>query len=93
VNYLVQGSAADLLKRSMIRVFDYLKKLALDAHLILTIHDELGFEILKKHAHRWLLRSLAMLMADNEGHFDVPTPVELQKVTNNWSEKLEVHVA
>ena len=41
MNMPLQGSAADIIKLSMLRVFDELKKAGLKAKLILQVHDEL----------------------------------------------------
>ncbi len=90
VNYMVQGSAADFLKRAMVRADRICRESGLDAHIVMTIHDEIVFEIANKHAHRSLIMKLCRSMADNEGHFTIPTPVSIEKVTNNWSEKKKV---
>ncbi len=45
-NTPIQGSAADLLKVAMIRVVSALEAAKLDAPMILTVHDELVFEVL-----------------------------------------------
>ena len=44
MNMPIQGTAADIIKIAMIRVFDRLKKEAPDAHLIMQVHDELLIE-------------------------------------------------
>lgn len=44
LNTPVQGSAADIIKLAMVRVFDALEKQALQARLILQVHDELIVE-------------------------------------------------
>ena len=47
INAPIQGSAADILKRAMIRVPRALEREGLSqaAHLLLTVHDELLFEV------------------------------------------------
>ncbi|MBN1845834.1 MAG: DNA polymerase I [Sedimentisphaerales bacterium] len=45
VNTVVQGSAADLIKMAMIRLFGRCRNERLDMKMILQIHDELVFEI------------------------------------------------
>lgn len=87
VNYMVQGSCADLLKEKMITTHDYLGGTGLDAHLVLCVHDELIFEFLKEHAYRSVLQNLCRLMEDHGGAFGVPTPVEIEKVVDSWNVK------
>lgn len=89
-NYIVQSSAADLLKRSMIRCAKFLMKKRIDAHLVLTVHDELIFEIHKSCAKKSLLRSICKIMADHEGHFNVETPVTITRVVKSWNKKKKV---
>ena len=45
LNSVIQGSAADLIKRAMLRIDHRLKQEALPATMILQIHDELVFEV------------------------------------------------
>ena len=44
VNFPIQGTAADVLKKAMLRVHDALKRDRSDARMILTVHDELLIE-------------------------------------------------
>ena len=44
INAPIQGSAADIIKRAMIRIPDALAKAGLDARMLLQVHDELIFE-------------------------------------------------
>ena len=44
INSVVQGSAADLIKIAMVRIFDRLKKENRPGKLLLQVHDELVFE-------------------------------------------------
>ncbi len=45
VNTVIQGTAADLIKLAMINVWRKLRDRALNARLLLQIHDELIFEV------------------------------------------------
>lgn len=90
VNYMVQGSAASLLKDRMVACADYcaarLRPKGIEAHLLLTIHDELVFEVCMDFPW-WALRELKELMEDNEGRFQVETTVSVEVTDTNWSQK------
>ena len=45
INAPIQGSAADVIKRAMIRVPPVLQQLSTDAKMLLQVHDELLFEV------------------------------------------------
>ena len=45
VNYPIQGSAADIIKKAMVRVFEEMRKGGLKSRLIMQVHDELVFEV------------------------------------------------
>jgi DNA polymerase-1 len=44
INAPLQGSAADIIRRAMVRMDEALKKAGLSAQMLLTVHDELVFE-------------------------------------------------
>ena len=44
INAPIQGSAADIIRRAMIRMDDALAAARLDAEMLLQVHDELVFE-------------------------------------------------
>ena len=45
INMPIQGTAADIMKLAMIRVYDRLKRENLQARMLLQVHDELVFEV------------------------------------------------
>lgn len=45
INAPIQGSAADILRRAMVRMEDRLNSVKLDAQMLLQVHDELIFEV------------------------------------------------
>ncbi len=47
VNTPIQGTAADMIKRAMIDIYDYFKKSSLKSKLVLQVHDELVFDVVK----------------------------------------------
>ena len=66
LNTPIQGTAADIIKIAMVRVYESLKQERLDARLILQVHDELLIETAKEELPRVekLLRDEMMHAAD-----------------------------
>ncbi len=91
VNYNVQGSAADALKRAMRRINRQLRQPAwkkYDTHMIMTVHDELILETPVKWAnHHPLQDRIQFLMEDHGGAFGVETPTGIERVRHRWSDK------
>lgn len=81
VNMPVQGTQADILKLAMIKIDEGLPKVSPDAHMILTVHDELVVE-----APKAKIKPVAEYVKDVMEHayeLDVPIVVEAQ-VGENW---------
>lgn len=75
VNAVIQGSAADLIKRAMIHLHDRLRERKLAARMLLQIHDELVFEAPDDE-----IPALAAMVRDamtSAIAFDVPLAVEI----------------
>lgn len=85
--YDIQSSAADLIKLAMIRLVPFLSGTGLDAHLVLSIHDELIFEVKREHCYKWLIQGIKEIMEDSQGAINLPTPVEVTRTLTSWSEK------
>ncbi|MBQ7172830.1 MAG: DNA polymerase I [Clostridia bacterium] len=84
MNSPIQGSAADLIKIAMIRVYERLQKSGLDAHLILQVHDELILEAHKDCANE----AAKILKEEMEGAYPdckVPLTVDLH-IGKTWFE-------
>jgi DNA polymerase-1 len=83
VNTVIQGSAADLIKRAMIAIHKRLKREKLAARMLLQIHDELIFEVPAGE-----LPGLAALVAEEmtgAAKLRVPLKVDL-KAGPNWAD-------
>lgn len=91
-NYSVQGTAADMMKDALLRCDEFLVGSGLDAHLIMTIHDEIVFEIRKEHASKKLLKRLKLIMEDTGGRIRVPMEVEAKIVRHSWQDKEELEL-
>jgi DNA polymerase-1 len=93
VNYLVQGSGAQALKRAMCDVSDFFKKENLDAHLILTVHDEIGIEIKEGQDNKLVLRKVKKIIESQGASFQLPKlPVDIERVDKYWADKVEIYV-
>lgn len=83
VNTPIQGSAADILKRAMIRVDDALRAAKLEARMVLTVHDELVFD--SPAAERERVVDLAKRAMAGAADLSVPLVVDCGWGAN-WSE-------
>jgi DNA polymerase-1 len=83
MNTPIQGSAADIIKLAMNKVYNRLKEENLRSRLVLQVHDELIIE-----AHRdELERVKAILRECMEGAVDLKVPLEVKmSVGRNWYE-------
>jgi DNA polymerase-1 len=83
VNTPVQGSAADIIKISMINIWKRLKKEKCISRMLLQVHDELLFEIPEdeKHAMEELVRE----EMENAVKLSVPLKVDIG-IGKNWGE-------
>jgi len=83
VNTVLQGTAADLIKKAMVEVDTYLRAAALQARMLLQVHDELVFEA--PEAELEPLRSL--VTGRMEGVFDLRVPLVAETgVGATWRE-------
>src|ERR1700742_2635988 len=77
INAPIQGTAADIIRRAMIRMEDALKKEKLSAQMLLQVHDELVFEVPDEEVEK----TLPVICRVMEGaaapavHLDVPLKV------------------
>ena len=85
VNAPIQGSAADMIKIAMIKVNDFIKEEKLQSRIILTVHDELVFDVHKSELE--LMKTKVNELMINA----IPFPVKMETgigVGLNW---LEAH--
>ena len=83
MNAPIQGTAADIMKIAMIRVYDRLIKEGLKSRLLLQIHDELLIETYKEEEEQ----VLAILREEMKGAADLPVALEVDAHTgSDWYE-------
>jgi DNA polymerase-1 len=74
INAPMQGTAADIIKRAMITVDDWLQSEMPEAHLVMQVHDELVFEVLETDLDRLKEAVVSRMAAAAE--LDVPLVVD-----------------
>ena len=74
INAPLQGSAADIIKRAMIRVPGALAEAGLSARMLLQVHDELLFEVSEAESER--TAALAKRVMEDAAHLTVPLTVD-----------------
>ncbi len=74
INAPLQGSAADIIKRAMIRVPGELASAKLKARMLLQVHDELLFEVPEKQADK--TAKLVKRVMEDAAHLSVPLTVD-----------------
>jgi DNA polymerase-1 len=82
-NTPIQGSAADIIKIVMNRMHKRFKKEKWDAHLLLSVHDELLIEVHEDIAEK-IIPSIIDIV-ENTVTLDVPLKCEL-KLCDDWSQ-------
>ncbi len=87
INARIQGSAADVIRRAMIRMPAAIAEAKLAARMLLQVHDELVFECPETEADRAIdvIRRVMRSAAEPAIQFDVPLEVEA-RAAPSWDE-------
>ncbi|MDO5403845.1 MAG: DNA polymerase, partial [Eubacteriales bacterium] len=83
MNAPIQGTAADIIKLAMIRVYNRLKEAGLKSRLILQVHDELLVETKSDEIEQ--VKKILTDAMKNAADLKVPLEIDLQQ-GNNWFE-------
>ena len=83
INMPIQGTAADMIKIAMIKIFRYLTEGNFKTKMILQVHDELVFEVHKKELEE--VSIVIRKLMEEAMPLQVPILVDLG-VGNNWME-------
>jgi len=83
INAPIQGTAADIIKRAMVRLPTALDRAGLRANLLLQVHDELVFEAPEAEAER--TAALAKQVMEGAAHLSVPLVADAG-IAGTWAE-------
>lgn len=80
-NAKIQGSAAEIIKKAMISVFELILSEEYDAELLIQVHDELVFEVKTEIAEEFAVKVQSLM--ENAVTIDVPLIVDY-KIADTW---------
>ena len=83
LNTPIQGTAADILKKAMVEIYDEFNKRGLKSKMLIQVHDELVFNVLKCELDE--VSDIVKNIMENTFTLQVPLKVDIE-VGNNWYE-------
>ncbi|MBI5219545.1 MAG: DNA polymerase I [Bacteroidia bacterium] len=83
INAPIQGSAADIIKKAMIRIYARFEEKSLRSKMIMQVHDELNFDVLKTELEQ--VKEIIRHEMQNAVNLAVPLTVDIG-VGENWME-------
>ena len=83
LNTPIQGTAADILKKAMVEIFDEFKKRGLKSKMLIQVHDELVFNVYNNELEE--VKEIVRNIMENTYKISVPLKVEIA-VGSNWYE-------
>jgi len=87
INAPIQGSAADVIRRAMIRMDDALRAANLDARMLLQVHDELVFEVPEDQAGRLIDLASKVMGEACAPAVELSVPLDVDaKAGKSWAE-------
>ncbi len=87
INAPIQGSAADVIKRAMIRMPEALAKAGLKARMLLQVHDELIFECPKAEAETLIKLAQETMQGAAMPALNLSVPLVVDaRAASNWAE-------
>ncbi|PKQ07727.1 MAG: DNA polymerase I [Alphaproteobacteria bacterium HGW-Alphaproteobacteria-11] len=87
INAPIQGSAADIIRRAMIRMPDALAKAKLSARMLLQVHDELIFETPEKEAEKTCTEVAKIMSGAAAPALELSVPLDVDaRAAKNWDE-------
>ncbi|MCS6968441.1 MAG: DNA polymerase I [Cytophagales bacterium] len=81
INAPIQGSAADIIKIAMIKIYEFIKLNQLQSKMILQVHDELVFDVYRPELE--LMRNKVKELMESAYQLEVPLEAEVG-IGENW---------
>lgn len=87
INAPIQGSAADIIRRAMVRMDAVLQQSHLDAQMLLQVHDELIFELPEDQVDETKKIVISTMEQATEPALTLSVPLKVEaEAANNWDE-------
>ena len=86
VNYIVQGTEGEIVKRAMVLTDKYLSEHYPEGRIAMQIHDEIVFQT-PRRPPKHHIRNLCHLMEEAGSYYNVETPVDAELCTRNLANK------
>ena len=83
LNTPIQGSAADILKKAMVEIFEEFNKRGLRSKMLIQVHDELVFNVVNEEIVE--VKEIVKNIMENTFRLSVPLKVEME-LGDNWYE-------
>lgn len=83
LNTPIQGTAADILKKAMVEIYDKFKELGLKSKMLIQVHDELVFNVVEEELD--MVTKIVEDIMENTYKIEVPLKVDIE-VGNDWYE-------
>lgn len=81
LNMPIQGTSADIIKIAIVKIFNKFRELGIDAHIIVTVHDEIVVEAKNEEVDK-VIKIIKTLMEDIDG-LDMNLKVDINQA-DNW---------
>jgi DNA polymerase-1 len=83
LNTPIQGTAADILKKAMVEIYNEFNKRGLKSKMLIQVHDELVFNVINSELEE--VKEIVRDIMENTFKLSVPLKVDIE-VGNDWYE-------
>lgn len=87
IGTLIQGTAAELTRESLVRISEWIEAEDIPARLCNTVHDENQIDVLDRSCLPYVIEQTRKLMEDFPEFHPVPIVVDAEISETNWAEK------